>query len=326
MLKPLSQQPEILLVSNSLSTANRRTLSYVREVARQHPALVHLEAADLADLQRQLEIYRGQTPNLLIINAGDGTLHALLSHIINFKIFEPLPPLAFLAGGMTNIVAEDFGSGGPGAEQLKIILDRYQNGDLSRFYTQRNLVAVHFKGGRRTEFGFFFGTGIIVRGIRMCQDKLYPRGIGGRPAQIIAFLSNAASLLKKSRSGSHANSTLIQVRFSNNQLIKGELSTVMITTLRRLLYGVHAPVVNGQFSIFTLRPHFFSLIRAYWHGLRGSVNAVDTGGMTLNFDHQIEIEGSADFVMEGEIFQSVATEPLKILCGPSLTVVSFLEK
>lgn len=325
MLKPLPQRPEILLVSNVLSTANRRLLASVREVARQHPALAHIEVSDIEDLQRQLETYRGHALKLLILNGGDGTLHAALSHIINHKTFEPLPPVAFLAGGMTNIVAKDFGLGGSGAKQLKIILDRYQSGDLPHLYTQRNLVAVHFKEKRKPEFGFFFGTGMIISGIRMCRDQLYPKGIRGTPAQAIAFVAHAASMFRETRSGPYANFTPMQLRFSNNQTIEGELSTVMITTLRRLLYGVHAPVVDGQLSVFTLRPRMSNLIKAYWYGLRGNIKAFNEEGMTLSFDHQVQIAGSSDFVMEGEIFNSAATDPLKISCAPPLTIVSFLK-
>jgi len=323
MKKPRNQRPKIILVSNSLSTSNRRGLPAVRALAEHHPALAHLEGASVGQLYRQLESYRGRAPELLILNGGDGTVHAALTYILNRKIFKAVPPIALLSGGMTNLIAKDLGTAGPAARMLETLLDRYQYGDLARHFKSRDLVRVDFGKGREPEFGFFFGAGIITNGIRMCREELYPRGIKGLPSQLIAFAAHAGSVVMGVKPGSLAYSPPMRLSLPGGRTIAGELGLVIATTLRGLLYGARTRIEAGRFPVFTMEPRFSTFLKVYGHAINGTIEQAPPGGFTFGFEREVRIDGGPEFIMEGEIFTPAKDKSFTVSCADPLTFVSF---
>jgi len=97
----------VIMLSNSLSTANKKGLPDVRAVLKDYPFVKHLEGNSLVRLYDQLKNFKGASPELLILNGGDGTIHSALTFLMNNKIFKEMPPIAVLGGGMTNMIAKD---------------------------------------------------------------------------------------------------------------------------------------------------------------------------------------------------------------------------
>jgi Diacylglycerol kinase catalytic domain len=323
MKKPRNHRPKILLVSNSLSTSNRKALPAVREIAEHHPDLVHHEGADVAHLFRQLEGYRGHTPELLILNGGDGTVHSALTYILNRRIFRKIPPIAVLAGGMTNMVARDLGTGGPAAKRLGEILDRWQYGDLASALTERNLLRVDVPGWKDPQFGFFFDAALIVNGIRMCREELYPNGIIGLPSQVIAFTATAWAVLRGAKPGSRGFSPPMTFRAGSGRVVEGRFGLLSTSTLQRLLYGARARTVPNQIPVFTMHPKFSTFLKAYWNGLKGRIEQTKAEGVTFGFEKSFAVEGAPAFIMEGEIFTPPTKKPIVVSCAPVLTFVGF---
>ncbi|HXV74040.1 MAG TPA: diacylglycerol kinase family protein [Sphingomonadales bacterium] len=324
MKKPRNQRPRILLVSNSLSTGNRKALPAVRAIAEHYPALVHLEGADVPQLYRQLDEYRGAAPELLILNGGDGTLHTALTYILNRRIFRNPPPVAVLAGGMTNMVANDLGTGGAAAKCLTDILDRWQYGDLKSALRERNLLRVDVPGWKEPQYGFFFDAALVVSAIRMCRDELYPRGITGLPSELVALVAHVWGVSRGAKPGSRAFVPPMKVKTASGAEVEGHFGLVAATTLRRLLLGAKANAFPaGHMPVFTMRPTFSAFLTAYWNALQGTVESLKRGDMTFAYEKSFTIEGGPAFIMEGEVYTPPTQKAMTVTCAQPLVFVSF---
>lgn len=324
MARPAKGGKRIVLVSNSLSTSNQRDLPRVREVLARYPHVRHLEGDNLPALFRQLETFKTSPPDLLLLNGGDGTIHSALTFLLNKKIFKKLPPIAVLAGGMTNLVAKDLGTGGRAAPVLERVLTLYEAGEINRHLGRRNLVRVDFEDGESPQYGLFWGAALVTNAILYCRERLYPKGIKGKPSQIIAFLAMARSFFTGiEREGSVTYVPPATIRKKGGTVREGRYAGIMTTTLKHLLFGTKAPVKPGSLPFFTMDLKVSALMASFYHGLRGTVHQANADGISLTFEKKVTLEAGVPFTMDGEVFTPATGTAITLSCAPALTFVSF---
>src|SRR5262245_66341587 len=106
------------LISNPLSQRNRLRLQALREVVAGHPDLLHEELDSVDATADVLRDFARREVGLVIVSGGDGTVQKVLTELLNGQEFDPLPPVAVLPGGMTNLIATDVGLRGDPAQSL----------------------------------------------------------------------------------------------------------------------------------------------------------------------------------------------------------------
>ncbi len=323
MAKPTNNDAKVILLSNQLSTRNRDDLINVRKVADRYPFVQHLEGQSLERLYRQLETFRGKSPELLILNGGDGTIHSALTFVMNNKIFKKMPAIALLGGGMTNMNARDLNTGGVPSRSLRNILACYEDIGCASLYEDRYILKVEFSNGRAPEYGMFFGAAAFVNAIRFCVTRIYGIGIKGAGSQVITLILVFLSLLFRRHSKGHlAYSPKLTLTFDDKEIAETKFFCLSSTTLHKLIFGSKAPHVPGTFPFFTLRPSAYSLISSLFLARRGTIQNSRNRNIDLRFVKKVKIEGDTEIVLDGEIYNPKNGGMILSAAGP-LKFVSF---
>jgi diacylglycerol kinase family enzyme len=129
-----------------------------------------------------------ESPSLIAIHGGDGTLHRTLSALIAAYGERPLPPIAILTGGTMNVVASSLGIRARPEDFLADLVAAERAG--------RPLPTLH----RRclqvgTDYGFIFGNGLLSNFL----EEYYARGRYGTWRALWVVLHTLFSLVTTRR-------------------------------------------------------------------------------------------------------------------------------
>lgn len=118
-----------------------------------------------------------ESPRVIAIHGGDGTLHRTLSALIAAYGARPLPPVAILPGGTMNVVASSLGIRAR-PESLLAELAAGERAGTAPATIHRRCLRVG------THYGFIFGNGLLTNFL----EEYYARGsYGARRAVWIIF-------------------------------------------------------------------------------------------------------------------------------------------
>ena len=118
-----------------------------------------------------------ESPRVIAIHGGDGTLHRTLSALIAAYGARPLPPVAILPGGTMNVVASSLGIR-VRPESLLAELAAGERAGTAPATIHRRCLRVG------THYGFIFGNGLLTNFL----EEYYARGsYGARRAVWIVF-------------------------------------------------------------------------------------------------------------------------------------------
>lgn len=146
------------VVTNPRSRRNRRNPQLQEQLAYVLGEREGMAApTDLDALERAVERFRARGIEVLAINGGDGTNHAVLSALVRVYGDRPLPRIALLRGGTMNTVASGLGIRGRPDDLLGRLVAAYHAGQPLRV-AERNLLIAN---GQHA--GFLFGNGVIAR-------------------------------------------------------------------------------------------------------------------------------------------------------------------
>lgn len=226
------------VVSNPGSRRNRAGLGAMRALLARYPETLHAEVEQIRHLEGVLQDLARREVELLVINGGDGTVHAILTGLYNGGAFERMPALSVLATGMTNLIAQDVGLVGRPEPALARLLDRLVGGDeIPRI--SRRLLSLSI-GDRPPLHGMFFGTAGFHQAVQMARKEVHPTGARGSLAFAMSLslaiwraLTGRASKQGPLFQGQDMTIDLDGVRQSGERYF-----LVLATTLRRLMLGL----------------------------------------------------------------------------------------
>jgi diacylglycerol kinase family enzyme len=305
----------VAVISNLNSRRNQRLAGQVRALLETHPDVIHIESRDLSELPGHLDELRGSGASHLAINGGDGTAQQTLTAMLNGAWTNP-PTLAVLPGGTTNMTAHDLNGGKLGLlAALRAFLDAAQRSAPSR---QRSIIRVQCEG-HDDQYGFCFGLGAIVRGIRYCHERVYRMGLSDQIAPGVALLRAVYGIAR--REPVFAEGLPVRLRYGDDDCAStsaGErldASFICISTLERLFLGM-TPFWgsgSGDLAMTLVRENPERLLRALPALLRGRPNRYLTpahGYTSLRLD-TLQIESDGEYMLDGEIFPP-AENPLQL--------------
>ena len=315
---------KVILISNPLSTRNQKFLPTVRAVLDDYPEVVHLEGGNFRHVYKRLKEYKGTSPELLIINGGDGTIHTALTYIINNKIFKTMPLIAVLGGGMTNMIAKDLNTGERPNRALEKILACSFNQLCKHHTKERKLIRAQAEGEKTPVYGLFFGGASMVNVMRYCTRRLYSWGFKGKIAQLVAlFLYYASRALRWGRPGTLGYSPFLRITLDSGKKIEGRFSSLIATTLHRLIFATRAPVGSDGFTFYTLKPSFWSMVSSLVEGAFGTIEKTRNKGITIDKVKKVIIEGGYPFTLDGEIYDNEKGRTVTLTHTLPLRFVSF---
>lgn len=304
------------VLSNTLSTRNRKNMAAVRTVLSGRPDVTHIAIEDWTGLSGAVARLLAENLDAIVVNGGDGTVVGVLSELRR-RAPAHVPALAVLASGNTNMIAGDVGLRDRPERALSRLLSAAASTPaLQR--AERRLIRVE-QPGEPTRYGFFIGAIAILRAILLTRRVLHPLGINHGLANAAGIALGAMRVLF-SRTGDEGllSPVSVDIAFDGEPSASGEYSALMASTLDRLLFGSRPFWGSGPGPIrmTMVRGPADRPLRSLLPLLRGRPDERMThaGYLSRNAD-RIVFAFDGQFVIDGEIFEARRDRPITLSDG-----------
>ena len=167
------------LLSNQGSTRNREGMDAIDRLVERTPEILHRPFVPDEGFGPPVRAFAAAGCDLVVCNGGDGTVHGVLTEILEHRPFATPPALAILPRGMANMSAVDCGLDGHGAETLERLVVTCRAGRLPSRLTTRHVLKADYAEGAIAPRGLFMGAAGIVDIIHFVTRRLHSRGIKG---------------------------------------------------------------------------------------------------------------------------------------------------
>ena len=226
---------KIGVLSNPVSRRNIGKLREVREFIGRHDDVMHVELADFGALKSVLNDFAAAGVELLVINAGDGTVSAVLTGIFELGEYSDYPKLAVLPGGTSNTIAADVGLSGDRVESLQRLFTVVERGEVEHHCVTRPLIRVDYDPAQTAAIGMFFSTAAICDAIslrrRLFPQRWIPDPVAG--ALTLGYVLGGVLLSRSQMLRGHS----IAIELDAASEPATSFSLVMVTTLSQIFLG-----------------------------------------------------------------------------------------
>ena len=167
------------VISNPRSHRNRRGLQAVRALLARNPGVAHDEIERVEALPAALDDFAARGVDLVVVNAGDGTVQAAMTHMLNRGGFGAEPVLAVLPAGRTNLIAHNVGLAGKPVDGLaRLLARRASGGPLER--VGHAVLSLRLGADAAPIHGMFLGGAAFYHGTTLGRETVLPMGAAGR--------------------------------------------------------------------------------------------------------------------------------------------------
>ncbi len=304
------------LLSNCHAGLSRASPTALKQTLEDAPEVVHVTTRSSADVPEALACLARRGVTLLAVDGGDGTLQRVLTEVLAGSIFEPLPAIAPLPGGRTNMSAADIGNTAPPAAGLVALVRALRANTLERRVVRRPMLRVDSGPGTSPQYGMFFGAGVIQRALAF-KHQLYPerrlQGLFGAGLFLGGALLRVASgsptgIFAPDDIGLAFNHKATAKETPTDRLETKPFQLVMATTLKRLFLRLcpfwgteEAPLRFTAIAANATRSPV-----AVWKVLRGLPPppfALDSGYCSHNVE-RLTLQMDCGYTIDGELFES----------------------
>jgi hypothetical protein len=316
--------PKIGLISNPRSQRNRRGLQEIRQMLAGAPDIVHVVPEALGELDAILADFARRGVDLLLINGGDGTVHSVLTRLLEKRPFETLPPVAILARGTANTTAADVGLRGKAAVALRRLIAASRDGTIADHVVERPVLRIENHAGGAPQRGMMFGAGAIPDAMELCNREVYARGLKGE----FGIGVTLAALLLGSALRRGSNGVLrphdIGVMLDGGSESRTDRLLVLATTLHRLILG------SRPFWNYDAHPiRYTSIAYPPAHLLRAAPKVLYGWGRRTLCPEIYDSKGAgrialhldAPFTLDGETFHPLPDQPVVITAADQVRFV-----
>jgi hypothetical protein len=227
------------LISNPLSQRNRLRQPAVREVVAGHPDLLHEELDSVHATADVLRDFARREVGLVIVSGGDGTVQKVLTELLNGQEFDPLPPVAVLPGGMTNLIAADVGLGGDYARSLVKLCKAAADPTAARETLERPVLSLQRTPQEAPIHGMFLGTAGFYHAVMMARHQVHPTGAKHDMAVALSLGLALFRLMTGWRGSSPlAQGERMTIEVDGRAAAPADYLLFLATTLERLMLGL----------------------------------------------------------------------------------------
>lgn len=312
------------ILSNDLSGGNRRDPDAVYRETQGLPGVLYHRVRTPADVHSGLEELAAREVDLVVINAGDGTIQATFTALFNDQPFPELPPLALLVAGTTSMTAGDVGLEGRPVPAIRRLLRWARDPATPAEFPQRYTLRVETPGKARPMHGMFFGTAAIHQAIVYCRQRIHTLGIRGEIGPGLALARFILAMARGDRR--YVTPVSLQIDIDQYQEPRREYLLVMISTLRRLFLGLRpfwgteaAPVQCTAIGANPAR-----VLRAMPSLLRGrqAAHMVAENGYFSHNATAFSLDLDSGFTLDGELLSpDLKLGRTRVTQGGSLTFI-----
>jgi hypothetical protein len=227
------------LISNPLSQRNRQRQPAMRDAVAGHPDLLHAELDSVHATADVLRDFARREVGLLIVSGGDGTVQKVLTELLNGQEFDPLPPIALLPGGMTNLIAADVGVQGDPVQSLIKLCGMAADPTAARETQERAVLSLQRTPAEPPIHGMFLGTAAFYHAVMMARQQVHPTG-AKHDLALAMGLGLALFRLLTGWAGSSplSRAERMAVELDGRAAAPEDYLLFMATTLERLILGL----------------------------------------------------------------------------------------
>lgn len=313
---PLQAPPAAVgVLCNPRSGRNRRRLAQLRRFAQALPGAVYREAATPVDVAAAVDELLAAAPQLLVVNGGDGSVQAVLTHLLGKRPAAELPPLVVVPGGTTNMTASDLGVRTHPEKHLRILARWLDGSGPSPGRVMRPVLRVEHRRAEAPRYGMFFGAGAIHTGVQLFHQRIRSLGLGGLGPGL-AFAGSLAALLG-GRDSRLNRPTTVGVRIDGEEVRTQQYLLLLVSALDRLFFGMRPywgdePAPLHYTAVRHRPPHLLRSLPAILRGRGDRVVAPDDGYVSRNID-SVELTLDEGFILDGEHYDADAGEgPVRV--------------
>lgn len=315
------------LIHNPNSRKNAQDKGQFVRMARQKMGDFCVSALNDSHLPAHLTELKSRGVDLIAISGGDGTVSACLTAIASVYHDCPLPSVAILPSGNTNLIAGDVGFGLHG----EAAIDRLLRPEGLKSCIRTPIRLSWPDEERPSVLGMFGGCTGYARAVRIAHS---PNVLKFAPHDLAVFFtlfSSMASLLFRRSRHSWMNGDRLSWSAEGTGLPvpgrEGRSFLFMTTALEKLSHGIW-PFWNEDTSrdgFHFLDVHAFpeALPKACFNLLRGRAPEWLRAhkDYTSATARAMQLETDSDFVLDGEVFPVSAGGRLKLEEGPAFRFV-----
>jgi hypothetical protein len=307
------------ILSNVHSRRNRSALPAIERLLAEFPEVAHQSFRHINEMPRALATLARSGVSHLVINGGDGTVHAVLGELLDRSPFATRPRVTLVGGGMTNVIAHDVGNPGAPIDALRRILSSVRDGGTGEV-VRRTTIAVKCGDLHRVEYGFLAGAVGFYQGARLTIRDMHRVGFRQSLATKAGIAWSVLRLLlhgEGERSGLHGERVAIGLNGSPPQ--EASYLFILVTTLERLMPGVmpfwgHD---DGAIRLTTIASPARRFGRAAMSVVRGRPRPwMHHAGYASTRADRISLRLASPIVVDGEVFDPGPHGHVELSAGP----------
>ena len=294
------------VISNPLSGGNRKGLQPVERMLADYRQALHRRAVDPQQVKAAIRDFACQGVDLVVVNGGDGTVHAVLTALFTTEWPDQVPFLALLRAGTANMIARDVGLPGSPLQGLSRLLGWAYAGRGAASLVKRPVLRLEWEKGGEPMFGMFFGAGWIYEGIQFCLTRVHTKGVGGELAAGLTLVRFLLAALRGDRR--IAPPAPIRVGLEGTAMQDMEVLALLVTTLERLFLGMRPywGTEGGPLHFTAIRSDVAHLLRAAPSLIRGKRSrwASPRDGYLSHNLRDLRLSLQSGFTLDGQLYQS----------------------
>jgi hypothetical protein len=269
-----------------------------------------------------LQEFAGQSIDVLAINGGDGTIAAVFTQLLHNETLQPLPLIALLPGGTTNMNAGDVGIRGG---LVKAVQKLCAWSDQNKHVIQRPILKVVPGDRALPAYGMFMGAGAIIQGIDYCHENVHSRGLGNEIGPGLAMARTIWGIVR--RDHRFIQPVPVKVTLNNHtETIEQSMLLLLVSSLERLFFGMHPywGTEIGPLHYSMIREDASRFVRNLPSLLRGRPvhHATPAAGYRSHNIDAMTLQMNGSLTLDGEMFQiDETTGPARISNGGALDFV-----
>lgn len=305
---------------NRFGGRDRRALRHLRTaLAEAGDRVVVRESESARRCGVALEALLAEGVVAIAVAGGDGTVHHAITWLLNRSPGAPLPPLAILPTGTTNVTAHDIRANMSPAGELRGLLDRIRQDRIPSGLVTRHTMVVRVGDETTSRYSLMGGAAGIYQGTVLIRRHLRRLGARGMLGPIAGMARMFAPLLVGRNPLTPVSA---DITADGTPLAPARYILILLSTLQSLSPGVMPFWGSGtgalRLTLVRESPRHFA--RVVWPALRGRPGPAATpenGYVSLNTG-ALEIRMTGGFVLDGEILELREDQPLRVTTGPEL--------
>lgn len=310
------------VIVNPASSRNRAHAAALQAAISRCPATIVRAAPTAQDTAHMIREMLATGIDVLAVAGGDGTLQQAFATLLA-KPTCPLPMIAVLPGGTTNMIGQDVGARHAAAAQLDALTQGMAQPGATLRLHRRRLMALQTSATAAAAYGLFLGAAGIVQGTLLSRRSVDRIGMRDSAGPLTGLLSLVGPMLLGRNPVRAVDAT---VYLDGTALPYNRYLVLAASTLQRLSLGINPfwGTGPGPIRATLVREHPHRLARVLWPALRGRPHpdlTSDNGYVSRNVT-EIEIEIGERVVLDGEFHQAAAGDRLRVSAGPELVFVS----